>query len=739
MRFGLLCTVALIGFAIGLATTSSAAPNHWIGDTVNRTPPSATPSGTWNTATANWSGQPDGLGTPVNWVANDIAIFSGGGDATGTYTVTVSSTQTASGITVEEGNPTFSGGTLSLNNGTIIDIASGSTTTIASTMTTVNPNTVTKSGTGTLILTGTNTSFAGEFILNSGTVGVGNNSAFGATAGNSKLTINGGNLSDNSATARTVSANLQVFLDGDFSADASLANGLINFAGVTTIRNSNRTITVNGAGHSTSGSSLQGLSFQNLQDAGGNRSITKQGTGNLRFEISMANAPSAFTGDIFVQQGWIEVSSSGRIGTGGNTIHFDGGSLNSTTDRTASSDPIANPIVITQPTMITTASTSATVNMNFTGSITATAGSITFRNEGADAGIDTFEPRFTQTSDLTLGIPITIDNGTIGLTRFSSFNGPGTTQTFNGIISGNGSYRRSISTGAGGTTEFTAANTYSGGTAVNGGTLVLSNTTGSGTGGGLITINTGGTLAGTGGAAGNVTINGGATNGGILTGTLNIGGTVTVNSGGIVTPGTAGVGTLALGGLTLNAGTTPAPNSILNFELDTLAASDRINVTTSDLLTINAATVNITALGGFGAGTYTLIDYAGTVQGDGVTGLSTGVVPGSFTYEFIDDVPNSLIKLKVTAPGSGVDGDYNGNDVVDAADYVLWRNGGPLQHDPTLGVQDPDDYDFWRAHFGETFPGSGAGLGESAAVPEPATAVLLLFGVLALGLRRRAV
>ena len=88
-----------------------------------------------------------------------------------------------------------------------------------------------------------------------------------------------------------------------------------------------------------------------------------------------------------------------------------------------------------------------------------------------------------------------------------------------------------------------------------------------------------------------------------------------------------------------------------------------------------------------------------------------------------------------SAPG-GVSGDYNGNGVVDAADYVLWRNGGPLQNDPTAGVQ-PADYDFWKSRFGAT-SGSGSGLGSSAAVPEPASAILLLIGVAAFGLRRRS-
>ncbi len=71
----------------------------------------------------------------------------------------------------------------------------------------------------------------------------------------------------------------------------------------------------------------------------------------------------------------------------------------------------------------------------------------------------------------------------------------------------------------------------------------------------------------------------------------------------------------------------------------------------------------------------------------------------------------------------GVAGDYNGNGVVDAADYVLWRNGGPLQNEiDTPGTVNAADYTAWRARFGAT---SGAGLG-AAQVPEPGCLALLL-------------
>lgn len=114
-------------------------------------------------------------------------------------------------------------------------------------------------------------------------------------------------------------------------------------------------------------------------------------------------------------------------------------------------------------------------------------------------------------------------------------------------------------------------------------------------------------------------------------------------------------------------------------------------------------------------------------------------------YEFGGFIPagGGMLKLEMeymqiitTAPG--VPGDYNGNGVVDMADYVLWRNGGPLQNEiNTPGVVDASDYTAWRANFGN-HAGSGSALGSSAAVPEPATWMLIAAALAFMGCGRRA-
>jgi hypothetical protein len=83
--------------------------------------------------------------------------------------------------------------------------------------------------------------------------------------------------------------------------------------------------------------------------------------------------------------------------------------------------------------------------------------------------------------------------------------------------------------------------------------------------------------------------------------------------------------------------------------------------------------------------------------------LGLGPIPGSMV--------NSAQNLRVALPG-----DFNLDNVVDAADYVVWRKGVGVA--PTV-----NNYNFWRTNFGSTI-GGGAG-GEQ--VPEPAGGLVIVF------------
>jgi len=78
-------------------------------------------------------------------------------------------------------------------------------------------------------------------------------------------------------------------------------------------------------------------------------------------------------------------------------------------------------------------------------------------------------------------------------------------------------------------------------------------------------------------------------------------------------------------------------------------------------------------------------------------------------------------------------GDYNDDGIVDAGDYVLWRDNvgapeGTLANDVDGGAIGNDQYTTWRANLGMTAPSATL---ISGAVPEPSTVVLLLgFAVL---------
>ena len=100
---------------------------------------------------------------------------------------------------------------------------------------------------------------------------------------------------------------------------------------------------------------------------------------------------------------------------------------------------------------------------------------------------------------------------------------------------------------------------------------------------------------------------------------------------------------------------------------------------------------------------------------------NNSVAPQPVLSEVIDH-PGGDVGSPGTVPGivvdPPIDGDFNLNGVVDAADYVVWRNTGGS----------PANYQLWRTNFGKT---SGAATASAtASVPEPISTMLLAIAAL---------
>ena len=127
-------------------------------------------------------------------------------------------------------------------------------------------------------------------------------------------------------------------------------------------------------------------------------------------------------------------------------------------------------------------------------------------------------------------------------------------------------------------------------------------------------------------------------------------------------------------------------------------------------------------------------DQANTIL---LTGLPMEPGPESFfSWEFAPFNVENGTNFQVTGVAAiatvaaGVPGDFNGDGVVNTADYTVLRNNlgapaGTLPNDPTGVPIGQQQYDLWAANFG-----SSGGSAASAAVPEPATWTFMLMGIM---------
>ena len=122
------------------------------------------------------------------------------------------------------------------------------------------------------------------------------------------------------------------------------------------------------------------------------------------------------------------------------------------------------------------------------------------------------------------------------------------------------------------------------------------------------------------------------------------------------------------------------------------------------------------------------------------SGTPISFVFNGVTYSIpFNGVAPDLGAYETSVPAPALPGDYNGDNVVDALDYTVWRDhldtSTALPNDETPGVVDAEDYEVWKSHFGQSLAGAGGKGG--TAVPEPETVGLLLTASLTIGWLRR--
>jgi fibronectin-binding autotransporter adhesin len=194
--------------------------------------------------------------------------------------------------------------------------------------------------------------------------------------------------------------------------------------------------------------------------------------------------------------------------------------------------------------------------------------------------------------------------------------GNGASTTFNGRIIDGNSPTRIVKVGNGAWTLTSVNNTYSGGTTVSNGTLLVNGPGGNGAGTGAVVVASSATLGGNG----------------------TIGGPVTVNSGGTFTPGGDDVGTLTISNNLIL-------NGVVALQYDLGTNSDQTIVSSN--LTLGG-TLNVSDAGGFGGGTYTLFTYGGSLTYNGVT---IGTVPNTnHVYTILTNVPGQVQLQVIAAP-----------------------------------------------------------------------------------------
>lgn len=315
------------------------------------------PNGIWSTSVANWNPLADGTGVVANWVNGNAAVFSAGSDATGSYTVTVSGSVTASTITFEEGTVTLAGTAtpvLTISAGITINSTVSGPTTFNSTL-------------GDIFLTGTQSwtnNSSHTFNIASGIT---------EAAGNSPLKIltftGSGNIAVSGAITGT-NDDLAVMKDGT---GTLTLNGLNTYSEPTTINGGILEANTLADGGSASSIGASGTAATNLVINGGTlRYIGSGNSTNRNFTIGVNGATLDASGTGAVN--FTNVNAANFSGVGSRTLTLTGSNTGANTLRGPIENQGAN-----ATSLVKNGSGSWTIagNSGYTGTTTINSGTLT--------------------------------------------------------------------------------------------------------------------------------------------------------------------------------------------------------------------------------------------------------------------------------------------------------------------------------------------------------------------------
>jgi len=534
------------------------------------------------TTTIGAGGFANGYSNTFTGYTNQIiwngGVMQAGGSAGATYLTNIANTL----VTISN-----SGGTFDIN---------GFNNTIAANITGSGALTVTNSSNAAAALTLSGSNSFNGLTLNSSTATVtasGSSNALGAGA----LTLSAGTLN---LGGYTFTNTLGTVTGG------TLTNG--------TIANNGGTYTFNNTGAATVSANLTGSD-----------GLTQGGSGTTTLTGS-----NSYTGGTTLAGGILALGSTNALGSSG-TISFSGGTLQFTTNVASTDYSSRFSTAASQAYSFDTAGTNATL----AGNLSSTGGTLSLTNSKAGNGTLTLtgNDSFTGTTTVNTGSALNVGGaGTLGSTSVVD-NGKlligSTANIALGTLSGNGTFAQNGS----GTTTLSGNNSFTGSTAVNGGNLTIAS--GASLTGSAVTVNTGGTLGGS--------------------GTLS---TVTLNAGGTIAPSgvaSSTASTLTVSSLVVNGGT-----YTWNYQgsaNDLITASGTIDFTAltgGKQLTIGAFTNATSAAWPTGSTNFTLMT---------ATGGFVGFNSNSFNYNSFSTLSGNIGTWSIGTNGNNLVLSYVGGQL----------------------------------------------------------------------------